>query len=100
MLSGDASFDLLSTHAGVALACMKTAAPGDNLQDYSDLADRHLTTARGLLPPAAADATAAFLLLALVRPTLRAIATKGTPLAPWRRQWILWRASKNLAKWI
>jgi phytoene synthase len=97
---GDASHDHLSTHAGIALACMKAATPGPHLQDFSDLADRHLTQARVLLPPAAAQTTAAFLLLALVRPTLREVAKLGTPLPQWRRQWTLWRASKNLAKWI
>jgi 15-cis-phytoene synthase len=97
---GDASHDHLSTHAGIALSCMKAAAPGPNLQDYDELANRHLTQARALLPAAAADVTAAFLLLALVRPTLREIAKRGTLLPQWRRQWILWRASKNLATWI
>lgn len=97
---GDASHDHLSTHAGIALACMKAAAPGPNLQDFGDLADRHLTQARALLPSSAAEVTAAFLLLALVRPTLRELAKRGTPLPQWRRQWILWRASKNLTKWV
>jgi phytoene synthase len=95
-----ASHDHLSAHAGTALSCMKAAAPGPNLQDYSDLADRHLTHARALLPPSAAAVTAAFLLLALVRPALREVAKRGAPLPQWRRQWILWRASKNLARWI
>ena len=97
---GDASHDHLSRHAGIALACMNVATPGPNLQDYGDVADRNLTQVRALLPPAAAEASAAFLTLALVRPVLRAMATKGSPLPQWRRQWILWRASKNLKKWI
>lgn len=98
--AGDASHDHLSTHAGIALACMKAATPGPNLQDFGDLADRHLTQARTLLPSSAAEVTAAFLLLALVRPTLRELAKRGTPLPQWRQQWILWRASKNLTKWV
>ncbi len=97
---GDAAHDHLSTHAGIALACMKAATPGPNLKDYSDLADQHLAQVRALLPPAAAEASAAFLLLALVRPTLREMEKRGAPLPQWRRQWILWRASRNLAKWI
>jgi phytoene synthase len=100
ILSGNGpGFDDISRHAGIALACMKGAAPGPQFQDFSDLADRHLTAARAALPAPAADANAAFLPLALVRPALREIGKNGTPLSPWRRQWILWRASRNLAKW-
>ena len=105
ILSGDgvdASSDLddVSRHAGIAFACMKAAPPGPQFQDFSDLADRHLATMRAALPAPAADTNAAFLPLALVRPALREIGKNGAPLPPWRRQWILWRASRNLAKWI
>jgi 15-cis-phytoene synthase len=100
ILSGDGSeLDEIGRHAGIALACMKAAVPGPQFQDFSDLADRHLTAVRAGLPAPAADANAAFLPLALVRPTLRTLGKGGAPLAPWRRQWILWRASRNLATW-
>ena len=98
--NGGPDLDDVSRHAGIALACMKAAAPGPQFQDFSDLADRHLTAVRVALPAPAADANAAFLPLALVRPTLREIEKNGAPISPWRRQWILWRASRNLARWI
>jgi 15-cis-phytoene synthase len=99
ILSGGDAFDHASAHAGVALACARAASPS-NTQDYRELAERHLGKLRAMLPPAASNVSAAFLLLALVRPTLEAIAKNGAPLPQWRRQWILWRASRNLAKWI
>jgi 15-cis-phytoene synthase len=100
VLSGsNPDLDEFSRHAGIALACMKAAGPGQQFQDFSDLADRHLTAVRAALPAPAADINAAFLPLALVRPTLREIGKNGTLLPQWRRQWILWRASRNLAKW-
>ena len=88
----------LSRHAGIAFACVGAALDG-NVPDYADLADRHLEHVRAgfPLPP---ETNAAFLPLALVRPMLRRLATSATPLPPWRRQWILWRASRNLAKRI
>ncbi len=98
VLSGP-GFDDVSRHAGIALACAKAAASGLPFQDHSDLANRHLTDVRLGLPGMSAQAQAAFLVLALVKPALRALEKNGTPLSPWRRQWILWRASHNLAKW-
>ena len=97
---GGPDLDDVSRHAGIALACMKVAAPEPQFQDFSDLADRHLTAVRAALPAPAADTNAAFLPLALVRRTLREIGKNGTPLPAWRRQWILWRASRNLAKYL
>lgn len=100
ILSGNGpELDEISRDAGIALACMKVAAPGPQFHDFSGLADRHLTAVRAALPAPAADTNAAFLPLALVRPTLREIGKNRTPLPRWRRQWILWRASRNLAKW-
>lgn len=97
---GDPGLDDLSRHAGIALACMKNATPGPQFQAFSDLADHHLMHMRAKLPAPAAEINAAFLPLSLVRPTLREIGRNGTPLPQWRRQWILWRASRNLATWI
>jgi phytoene synthase len=96
----DQDLDDLSRHAGIALACMKSAAPGANFRDYHDLADHHLALVRTQLPVSAAEINAAFLLLALVRPSLHEIGKNGKPLPAWRRQWILWRASRNLVKSI
>jgi phytoene synthase len=43
----------------------------------------------------------AFLPLALVNARLALMQRKASPDIPqWRRQWILWRASKNLAGWL
>lgn len=97
---GSAQYDDLARSAGVALACMTAAAPGPQFEGYRDLAERHLAKVRAGLPPRTADVSAAFLPLALVRPTLRRIEKSGTPLAQWRRQWILWRASRHLGKYI
>jgi phytoene synthase len=96
---GDPDLDDVSRHAGIALACMRNAAPGPQFQDFANLAERHLSLLRAGLPARKADANAAFLPLALVSPTLRQIGKSGMQLSPWRRQWILWRASGNLAKW-
>jgi phytoene synthase len=100
ILSGGPDFDDLSRHAGAALACMKGAGPDANIHDLASLAERHLSAVRAKLPAPKNDVVAAFLPLALVRPMLRSIEKGGTPLSPWRRQWILWRASRNPAKWI
>ncbi len=97
---GDSGLDGIGRHAGIVFASMDVATPGPQFQDYSDLAGRHLSEVRAGLPARQAHANAAFLPLALVRPTLRAIGKKGTALQAWRRQWILWRASGNLARWI
>lgn len=100
ILSGGSDFDGLSKYAGAAFACMKGAGPDSNIHDLASLAERHLSAARAKLPAAKSEVIAAFLPLALVRPMLRAIEKGGTALPPWRRQWILWRASKNLVNWI
>jgi phytoene synthase len=99
ILSGGPDFDDLSRHAGAALACMKGAGPDSNIHDLASLAERHLSAARAKLPAPRNEVIAAFLPLALVRPMLRSIEKGGTSLPAWRRQWILWRASRNLAKW-
>ena len=102
ILSGgeNPGLDHLSQHAGIALACMKNAAAGPNFNDFRDLADRNLALVRAGLPVPDVQTNAAFLPLALVRPSLREIGKNKAPLPQWRRQWILWRASRNLAKWL
>jgi phytoene synthase len=61
----------------------------------------HLTAAHDLLAAAPAAALAAFLPLALVRPLLKRMERRSydpfgeNDLAQWRRQWILWRASRR-----
>lgn len=97
ILSGGSDFDDLSRHAGAAFACMKGAGPEANVHDLASLAELHLSAVRAKLPAPKNDVIAAFLPLALVRPMLRSIEKSGAALPPWRRQWILWRASRNLA---
>ena len=82
----------------IAFACVGAALEG-NVQEYADLAERHLEQVRAGFP-FPSETNAAFLPLALVRPMLRRLTTSAVPLPPWRRQWILWRASRNLAKRI
>jgi phytoene synthase len=61
----------------------------------------HLAAAQDLLGTAPAAALPAFLPLALVRPLLKPMERRGydpfgeNDLAQWRRQWILWRASRR-----
>jgi phytoene synthase len=61
----------------------------------------HLAAANDFLTAAPRAVLPAFLPLALVRPTLQGMERRGyRPFAPveipkWRRQWILWRASKR-----
>jgi phytoene synthase len=100
ILSGEPVSDDLSRHAGTALACMKGAGPNTSIRDLASLAERHLSAARALLPAPKDEAIAAFLPLALVRPMLLSLEKNGTVPPPWRRQWILWRASRHLAKWL
>ena len=92
----DPGLDDLSRHSGIAFACVGAALEG-NVQEYADLAERHLEQVRAGFP-FPSETNAAFLPLALVRPMLRRLTTSAVPLPPWRRQWILWRASRNLAK--
>jgi 15-cis-phytoene synthase len=64
---------------------------------------RHLDAAKALLAATPATVWPAFLPLALIRARLdRDERTKGDdgPLPQWRKQWILWRASKNLPRWL
>jgi phytoene synthase len=71
---------LAAHHAGVM-----TLAP--------DGSAAHRSAVKALLPDLPEDVLPAFLPLAL------AIENRAT-LPQWRKQWILWRASKNLAKWL
>jgi hypothetical protein len=53
----------------------------------------------GVLP---SDALPAFLVLALIRPSLDRLSRcdpfAPADLAPWRRQWLIWRAARNPAR--
>lgn len=70
--------------------------------ELRELAGRHLDRVRARLRALPGEALPAFLVLALVRPLLARLA-RGDPfapadLAPWRRQWLIWRAAQNPAR--
>jgi phytoene synthase len=64
-------------------------------------ARHHLAAAQALAPDMSGTITPALLPAALVRPTLDRLDRGNrnpfgaTPLPPWRRQWVLWRAARN-----
>jgi 15-cis-phytoene synthase len=72
------------------------------LGELRNLARRHLAAARDLLLHAAPQVLPALLPLALVRPLLarmdRSEAFVTVDIAPWRRQWLIWRAAHNPAR--
>jgi len=70
--------------------------------ELRDLGRRHLDTAHrrmAALPPLAVPA---LLPVALVRPALKRLERGGpfspAEIAPWRRQWLIWRAARNPAR--
>ncbi len=78
-----------------------TPALRDALAEMRALVRAHLTKAGEALRAAPLPILPAFLPLALIGPTLRLMDRPDTdpfrfmPLAPWRRQWLLWRAARN-----
>lgn len=80
--------------AGTAGARVRPA-----LAEVADAARRHLAEARRRWSDISRAARPAFLPLALVEPLLARIERNSNPfqpveLAPWRRQWALWRAAR------
>jgi len=78
---------LAAHHAGVATLAAQAGGP------RTDEARRHLDAVRALIAVLPEPALPAFLPLALA-------GEDRVALAQWRKQWILWRASKNLAAWL
>ena len=72
------------------------------LAEMRTIARRHLAAARERLIGLPAAALPAFLPIALVRPALdrldRSDAFSPAGIAPWRRQWLIWRAARNPAR--
>jgi 15-cis-phytoene synthase len=72
------------------------------LGELRNLARERLAEARGRMSEIPVAALAAFLPVALVRPSLdrldRSDAFAPAELAPWRRQWLTWRAAHNTAR--
>jgi phytoene synthase len=70
--------------------------------ELGDIARRHLTTAGQGLKELPHEAIPALLPLAVVRPWLdrseRRDPFAPIELAPWRRQWLIWRAARDPAR--
>ena len=72
------------------------------LAELRDVGRRHLDTAHQRMAALTRQAMPALLPVALVRPALGRL-ERGEPfspaeLAPWRRQWLIWRAARNPAR--
>jgi phytoene synthase len=78
---------LAAHHAGVATLAAQAG------EKWAEEARRHLEAARSLIGVLPEAALPAFLPLVLA-------SKQRMALAQWRKQWILWRASKNLAAWL
>jgi phytoene synthase len=78
-----------------------TAALRAGLAEMRSVARQHLRQACELLASVPAEAVPAFLPVALAGPTLARMDRPGYDpfapvlLAPWRRQWLLWRAARD-----
>ena len=72
------------------------------LAQLRDLARRHLAAAHAAILALPPQALPAFLPVALVRPWLdrldRCDPFAPSDIAPWRRQWLIWRAARNPAR--
>jgi phytoene synthase len=86
--------DVLAGRASPGLAAALAALRG--------LARRHLATAGEGLKALPEDAIPAFLPVAVVGPSLKRLARSDpfapVELAPWRRQWLIWRAARKPAR--
>jgi phytoene synthase len=71
------------------------------LAEMRAIARRHLEVAQAKLQSAPSEILPAFLPIALIGPLLRRMERPGyqpfaiNQIAPWRRQWLLWRAAQN-----
>jgi phytoene synthase len=88
----DEATRLAAHHAGV-VATAGRIAPDAPAFDVEAMARRHRDAVRALIPNLPDAVLPAFLPLVL--------AVEGRSSLPqWRKQWILWRASNNLARWV
>lgn len=81
---------LAAHHAGVVVAA-GLIAPERAAFDTVALIQRHRDAVRALIESLPEPALPAFLPLAV---------KDRMTLPQWRKQWVLWRASKNLARWV
>lgn len=83
---------LAAHHAGVAASASQVAPDAVGF-DVSAMSERHRHAVRALIPTLPASVLPALLPLTLV-------VDGRVSLPQWRKQWILWRASKRLATWV
>ena len=96
--------EILDRHQAAAsdvFAGRSSAALLAALAELRAIARKHLAAAQAKLAAAPPRIRPALLPLALVGPTLRRMERRGydpfrfEPIAPWRRQWLLWRAARR-----
>jgi 15-cis-phytoene synthase len=72
------------------------------LAELRDIGARYLVSTHEVMPRLPREALPAFLPVALVRPSLdrmkRCDPFSSVELSPWRRQWLIWRATRNPAR--
>lgn len=103
ILNGGADGDADQVAAAAALAAVIDAESA--LHDYAgnvlDAARESLADARTIMSGVPDRVLPAFLPLALVKARLALMQAQHSPDIPqWHRQWILWRASKNLPRYL
>jgi phytoene synthase len=97
--------ELLERH-GIEPQDIFAGRSSQNLRDVfvelQDIARRHLVAAHQQMATLPSAALPAFLPIALVRALLDRLARRDpfapVELAPWRRQWLIWRAARNPAR--
>jgi 15-cis-phytoene synthase len=89
-------------HTRDIYACRSSSGLKAAFAELRELAGRHLDSVRLHMRVLPSDALPAFLVLALTRPLLdrllRSDPFAPADLAPWRRQWLIWRAARNPAR--
>jgi phytoene synthase len=97
--------ELLARHGGAAhdvFAGQSSGGLAAALAQLRDLARRHLAAANAAILALPPRALPAFLPVALVRPWLdrleRSAPFAPKDVAPWRRQWLIWRAARKPAR--
>ena len=94
--------DRHQAHAHDVFARRATAGLGSALAQMRHLARQHLVAAGAGMTRLPPDAIPALLPIALVRPSLdrleRSDPFAPDEIAPWRRQWLIWRAARNPAR--
>jgi phytoene synthase len=97
----DAGIGRLADAAALASVIDREAGAHRYAGNVLEAARMSLMQARERIADAPERVLPAFLPLALTNARLARMEKGASPaLSPWRRQWIIWRASKNLAAWL